>query len=123
MGAVLIRYNARITGDSSSDSDEPASTPSASAVRQLSLSTAPLSPLSGPLKSLGYLHRPGTGDDLKAISHWVVADVASQVGHLLSSPHIFQSHALHPSSCMRDCSITPIPTPGGEERRPSLTDM
>lgn len=84
-GALLVRYNARITGDSNSDIDEPAGAPSASAIRQLALSKAPLSPLSGHLQGPGYLHRPGTEDDLQSFSHWVEADVASQVDHFLGS--------------------------------------
>lgn len=79
---MLTRYNARITGSSHSDSDETAAPSSASAVRQLSLSKPPLTPLRGPLQSLGYLHKPGTEDDLKPITHWVVADVATQVEQL-----------------------------------------
>lgn len=79
---MLTRYNARITGDSASDSGDPATSPSASDVRQVSLAKAPLSPLSGPLQGLGYLHTPGTEDDLKPVTHWVAADLASQVGSI-----------------------------------------
>ncbi|KAK9839732.1 hypothetical protein WJX84_005510 [Apatococcus fuscideae] len=83
MNDAASRYNARITGSSDADSDDLTTSPAASAVRQLSLSKSPLSPLSGPLQSLGYLHKPGTEDDLKPITHWLVADVASQAGRQL----------------------------------------
>lgn len=76
---LLCRYNARITEEAATDSEESAVASSATAVRQLSLAKAPTAPLSGVLQSLGYLHKPGTEDDLKPITHWVVADVASQV--------------------------------------------
>ena len=77
--SLPCRYNARISEEADKDELQPAQSPSAMDVRQISLAKAPLSPLPGPLQSLGHLHKPGTEDDMKPITHWVIADVASQV--------------------------------------------
>ena len=64
---AVPRYNPRVADISSAG---PA------AARQLSLHTAVNEPV---LTALGYLHHAGTEDAVKAISHWIAADLCTQV--------------------------------------------
>ena len=48
---------------------------------QIALVSEGLSPTVEPWSSLGYLHRPSTEDEVKGITHWVVADLDTQVCH------------------------------------------
>ena len=64
---AVPRYNPRVADTSSLG---PA------AARQLSLHMSVNEPA---LTALGYLHHPGTEDAVKAISHWIAADLSTQV--------------------------------------------
>lgn len=46
-----------------------------SCVLQLALVAERLNPTLEPWSQLGYLHRPGTEDKVKGISHWVITDL------------------------------------------------
>ena len=46
---------------------------------QIALASEVLHPTAEPWSQLGYLHRPGTEDEVKGISHWVVADLDTEV--------------------------------------------
>ena len=35
-----------------------------------------------PLSRLVYLHRPGTEDEIKPITHWIIGDLATKVRYL-----------------------------------------
>ena len=48
-------------------------------MRQLTFGTlAGLDLFQPPLSRLGYLHSPGTEDEIKPITHWIIGDVATQ---------------------------------------------
>ena len=49
-------------------------------MRQLTFGTLPgLDLFQPPLSRLGYLQSPGTEDEIKPITHWIVGDLATQV--------------------------------------------
>lgn len=64
---ALPRYNPRITATEGDDAGV-----------QLPL-IQKLTPLAS--DQLNYLHQPGTEDAIKAITHWIVVDLTSQVPH------------------------------------------
>jgi hypothetical protein len=47
--------------------------------RQVALSAEQLAAVAGPGGQPPYLHAAGSGDDVKAATHWVAADLASKV--------------------------------------------
>ena len=55
-----------------------------SIVAQMALVGPGLNPMQEPWSQLGYLHHSSTLDDVKGVTHWVVADFDSQV---YLSPH------------------------------------
>ena len=50
--------------------------------RQVALSAEQLAAVAGPSNQPPYLHAAGSGDDVKAATHWVAADLASKVWFL-----------------------------------------
>ena len=50
-----------------------------SCLMQVALVSEMLKPTAEPWSLLGYVHRPGTEDGIKGISHWVVTDLDTQV--------------------------------------------
>ena len=68
---ALPRFNPRITEGEGDD-----------AATQLML-TKDLAPL--PNDQLNYLHHPGTEDNVKAVSHWVILDLKLEVSLTASS--------------------------------------
>ena len=49
-------------------------------MRQLTFGTlSGLDLFQPPLSRLGYLHSPGTGDEIKPITHWIIGDLATKV--------------------------------------------
>jgi hypothetical protein len=50
-----------------------------SIVAQMALVGPGLNPMQEPWSQLGYLHHSSTQDDVKGVTHWVVADIDSQV--------------------------------------------
>lgn len=50
-----------------------------SIVAQIALVGPGLNPMQEPWSQLGYLHHSSTQDDVKGVTHWVVADIDSQV--------------------------------------------
>lgn len=46
---------------------------------QMALVSEMLKPTAEPWSRLGYLHQPGTEDEVKGISHWVVTDLDTEV--------------------------------------------
>ncbi len=51
----------------------------ASGLMQIALVSEMLKPTAEPWSQLGYVHRPGTEDDVKGISHWVITDLDTEV--------------------------------------------
>lgn len=72
-GAVP-RYNPRILQQPGANDAALPETPV-----QLSLGAAGLKPWEPPFSDLGYLHHPGTDDDIKAITHWLLLDIDTKV--------------------------------------------
>ena len=50
---------------------------------QLALAGPELNPRQAPWAQLGYLHHAGSEDDVKGISHWIVADFDGKVRAML----------------------------------------
>ncbi|KAK9811403.1 hypothetical protein WJX72_003341 [[Myrmecia] bisecta] len=82
---ALPRYNPRILAQPSPSGGliKAETTGSADGVRQTSLAGAHLRLGEAPFAALGYLHHGDSEDSIKAVSHWVVADVGSQAGRTL----------------------------------------
>lgn len=49
------------------------------APRQLLLARKGLRPSEAPFSGLGYIHHPGSEDDIKGITHWLAADLDTKV--------------------------------------------
>ncbi len=70
---ALPRFNPRITEGEGDD-----------AAVQLTLTEVLTPP---PSDQLNYLHHPGTEDNIKAITHWIVLDLKTEVSFLQPSPN------------------------------------
>ena len=64
------------------------------------MTTPLLLPGNGAFPAVGYLHPTGTEDDVKAASHWVVADFDSPVRTCVTCSLV---HHLNPSCVMQLC--------------------
>jgi hypothetical protein len=72
-GAVP-RYNPRILQAPAAGDKSLPDTP-----RQLVLARQGLRPSEAPFSTLGYIHHPGSEDDVKGITHWLAADLDTKV--------------------------------------------
>ncbi len=64
---------------------------------QLALVSDMLKPTAEPWSQLGYVHRPGTEDEVKGISHWVVTDLDTEVCSIYLGPVVWQKETGHAS--------------------------
>ena len=105
-GAVP-RYNPRILQEAGSGDRNGAASP-----RQLTLAGKGLRPSEAPFAGLGYIHYPGSEDDIKSITHWLVVDLDTQV-RTASVLHALCAHARPIFWCILDfkrmfpCTVSP----------------
>lgn len=70
---------------------------------QLALAAGGLNARQAPWAQMGYLHHPGSEDEVKGISHWVVANFDSRV----SAPRCASRSNVHSPLCIMPCRKAP----------------
>ena len=90
---ALPRYSSLVLQSESS----PTAGGEGNAPRNVILDESVLGPLSSRAEVLSYLHAPGTQDDIKAISHWLVIDPEHGAQLLASSMAYLLQHELQKS--------------------------
>ena len=79
----------------------------AACMMQMALVSEMLKPTKEPWSLLGYLHRPGTEDEVKGISHWVVTDLNTEVCSTRLGLILWQYTHRTSSSCRYEVSRKP----------------